>query len=238
MRPFSSGEKTVSDNDSTKRGKKGPGGKTQALTILSSILEETKSEAEAEREALAAAEAQKVAAAKAEQEAAEARARAEALRKIEEEEARQEAAASRRSMAAEALKLDDAPPKVEATRPKGGYSTEQVVAVQKKAVSKGLLIGVAAAVAAVVGGAAAFGAVSRNKVDATTSYAKVAIEEAPVASPKGSFTFTPEPPPEVAAAAPAPRKGGGAAKGGAKPASATPPAGPRIRLGGTISAPR
>ena len=229
----------MSDNHSTKRGGKGPGGKTQALTILSSILEETKSEAEAEREALAAAEAQKAAAAKAEQDAADARARAEALRKIEEEEARQEAAASRRSMAAEALKLDDAPAKVETARPKGGYSTEQVVAVQKKAVSKGLIIGVAAAVAAVVGGAAAFGAMSRNKVDATTSYAKVAVEEAPVTSPKGNFTFTPEPPPEVvAAASPAPRKGGGGSKGGAKAGPATPPAGPRIRLGGTISAPR
>lgn len=232
----------MSDNDSGKRGKKGGDvRKTQALTILSSILEETKSEAEAEREALAAAEAQKAAAAKAEAEAADAKARAEALRRIEEEEARQEAAASRRTMAAEALKVEDAPAKPEPVRPKGGYSTEQVVAVQKKAVSKGLLIGVAAAVAAVIGGAAAFAAVSKNKVDATTSYAKVAIEEAPIASPKAAFTFTPEPPPEAAAeAAPAARKAG-AKKGGSKPAASAGTGttsgsgtGPRIRLGGGI----
>lgn len=231
----------MSDNDSGKRGKKGSEvRKTQALTILSSILEETKTEAEAEREALAAAEAQKAAAAKAEAEAADARARAEAIRRIEEEEARQEAAASRRTMAAEALKVDDAPAKAEPVRPKGGYSTEQVVAVQKKAVSKGLLIGVAAAVAAVVGGAAAFGAVSKNKVDATTSYAKVAIEEAPITSPKASFSFTPEPPPQAAAPAEAssPRRGGAKARGGTKPAASAPASGPRIRLGGTISTPR
>ena len=229
----------MSSNDSSQGGKKGSNvRKTQALTILSSILEETKSEAEAEREALAAAEAQKAAAAKAETAAQDAQARAEAIRRIEEEEARQEAAASRRTMAAEALRVDDSPAAVAPVRPKGGYSTEQVVAVQKKAVSKGLLIGVAAAVAAVVGGAAAFGAMSKNQVDATTSYAKVAIEEAPIASPKASFSFTPEPPPQAAAvaAAPSARRGGGARSGGTKPAAAatTPPAGPRIRLGGGI----
>ena len=229
----------MSSNDSSKGGKKGSDvRKTQALTILSSILEETKSEAEAEREALAAAEAQKAAAAKAETAAQDAQARAEAIRRIEEEEARQEAAASRRTMAAEALRVDDGPSVAAPARPKGGYSTEQVVAVQKKAVSKGLLIGVAAAVAAVVGGAAAFGAASKNQVDATTSYAKVAIEEAPMASPKASFSFTPEPPPQAAsvAAAPSARRGGGARSGGTKPAAAasTPPAGPRIRLGGGI----
>jgi hypothetical protein len=90
----------------------------------------------------------------------------------------------------------------------------------------------------VVGGAAAFGAMAKNQVDATTSYAKVAIEEAPIASPKASFTFTPEPPPQAAAAeaAPSARRGGGARSGGTKPAggAATPPAGPRIRLGGGI----
>jgi len=229
----------VSSNDSSQGGKKGSNvRKTQALTILSSILEETKSEAEAEREALAAAEAQKAAAAKAETAAQDAQARAEAIRRIEEEESRQEAAASRRTMAAEALRVDDSPAVTAPVRPKGGYSTEQVVAVQKKAVSKGLLIGVAAAVAAVVGSAAAFGAMSKNQVDATTSYAKVAIEESPMASPKASFTFTPEPPPRAAAvaAAPSARRGGGAHSGGTKPAAAatTPPAGPRIRLGGGI----
>jgi hypothetical protein len=229
----------VSSNDSSKGGKKGSDvRKTQALTILSSILEETKSEAEAEREALAAAEAKKAEAAKAEAAAQDAQARAEAIRRIEEEEARQDAAASRRTMAAEALRVDDEPAVAAPVRPKGGYSTEQVVAVQKKAVSKGLLIGVAAAVAAIVGGAAAFGAASKNQVDATTSYAKVAIEEAPIASPKASFTFTPEPPPEAAsvAAAPSARRGGGARSGGAKPAGAavTAPTGPKIRLGGGI----
>lgn len=229
----------MSSNNLSKGGKKGSDvRKTQALTILSSILEETKSEAEAEREALASAAAQKDADAKAEAAAQDALARAEALRRIEEEEARQEAAASRRTMAAEALRVDDGPAVAEPVRPKGGYSTEQVVAVQKKAVSKGLLIGVTAAVVAIVGGAAAFGAASKNQVDATTSYAKVAIEEAPIASPKASFTFTPEPPPEAAAAASAPsaRRSGGARSGGTKPAgpAATPPAGPRIRLGGTI----
>lgn len=235
----------MSDIESGKRGKKGGEvRKTQALNILSSILEETKSEAEAEREAIAAAEARKAAAAKAEAEAAEASARADALRRIEEEEARQKAAASRRTMAAEALREDDAPAKPEPVRPSGGYSTEQVVAVQKKAVSKGLIIGVAAAVAAVVGGAAAFGAVSRNRVDATTSYAKVAIEEAPVASPKAVFAFAAEPSPEEAVvAAPAARKAGGKKGGASKPGSSSAPgagasAGPRIRLGGTISTPR
>ena len=229
----------MSSNDSSQGGKKGSDvRKTQALTILSSILEETKSEAEAEREALSAAEAQKAAAVKAETAAQDAQARADALRRIEEEEARQEAAASRRTMAAEALRVDDSPAVAAPVRPKGGYSTEQVVAVQKKAVSKGLLIGVAAAVAAIVGGGAAFGAMSKNQVDATTSYAKVAIEEAPIASPKASFSFTPEPPPQAAAvaAAPSARRGGGARSGGTKPAAAatTPPAGPRIRLGGGI----
>ena len=92
--------------------------------------------------------------------------------------------------------------------------------------------------AAIVGGAAAFGAASKNQVDATTSYAKVAIEEAPIASPKASFTFTPEPPPEApsVAAAPSAKRGGGARSGGAKPAGAavTAPTGPKIRLGGGI----
>lgn len=229
----------MSSNDSSQRGKKGSDvRKTQALTILSSILEETKSEAEAEREVLAAAEAQKAAAAKAEAAAQDAQARADALRRIEEEEARQEAAASRRTMAAEALRVDDSPAVAAPVRPKGGYSTEQVVAVQKKAVSKGLLIGVAAAVVAIVGGAAAFGAASKKQVDATTSYAKVAIEEAPIASPKASFTFTPAPRAQAAAAAAAPsaRRGGSARSGGTKPAAATvtPPTGPKIRLGGGI----
>lgn len=229
----------MSSNDSSKGGKKGSDvRKTQALTILSSILEETKSEAEAEREALAAAEATKAAAAKAEAAAQDVQARAEAIRRIEEEEARQEAAASRRTMAAEALRVDDEPAVAAPVRPKGGYSTEQVVAVQKKAVSKGLLIGVAAAVAAVVGGAAAFGAMSKNQVDATTSYAKVAIEEAPIASPKASFTFTPEPPPEApsVAAARSAKRGGSDRSGGTKPAGAavTAPTGPKIRLGGGI----
>lgn len=228
----------MSSNDSSKGGKKGSDvRKTQALTILSSILEETKSEAEAEREALGAAEAQKAAAAKAEAAAKDAQDRAEAIRRIEEEEARQEAAASRRTMAAEALRVDDSPAVAAPVRPKGGYSTEQVVAVQKKAVSKGLLIGVAAAVVAIVGGAAAFGAMSKNQVDATTSYAKVAIEEAPIASPKASFTFTPEPPRQAASvsAAPSARRGG-PRSGGTKPAAAavTPPTGPKIRLGGGI----
>ncbi len=229
----------MSSNDSSQGGKKGSNvRKTQALTILSSILEETKSEAEAEREALAAAEAKKAEAAKAEAAAQDAQARAEAIRRIGEEEARQQAATSRRTMAAEALRVDDSPAVAAPVRPKGGYSTEQVVAVQKKAVSKGLLIGVAAAVAAIVGGAAAFGAASKNQVDATTSYAKVAIEEAPIASPKASFTFTPEPPPEApsVAAAPSAKRGGGARSGGAKPAGAavTAPTGPKIRLGGGI----
>lgn len=229
----------MSSNDSSQGGKKGSNvRKTQALTILSSILEETKSEAEAEREALAAAEAKKAEAAKAEAAAQDAQARAEAIRRIEEEEARQQAATSRRTMAAEALRVDDSPAVAAPVRPKGGYSTEQVVAVQKKAVSKGLLIGVAAAVAAIVGGAAAFGAASKNQVDATTSYAKVAIEEAPIASPKASFTFTPEPPPRAAAAEPASsaRRGGSARSGGTKPAApaVTAPTGPKIRLGGGI----
>lgn len=229
----------MSSNNSSKGGKKGSDvRKTQALTILSSILEETKSEAEAERETLVAAEAQKAAAAQAEAAAQDAQARAEANRRIEEEEARQEAAASRRTMAAEALRVDDEPAVAAPVRQKGGYSTEQVVAVQKKAVSKGLLIGVAAAVAAVVGGAAAFGAMAKNQVDATTSYAKVAFEEAPVTSPKASFTFTPEPSPEApsVASAPSAKRGGSARSGGSKPAGAavTVPTGPKIRLGGGI----
>ena len=170
--------------------------KTQALTLLSGILEETQSEAEAERKRIDEQLKQKELEAKRRAEEEENARKAEAARKIAEEEARQKAASERRAMTARLLKVEERPENPAEAAPtapvlptpasisqvKSGYNTTQLVAVQRKAGSKGAFIGAAAAILLAAGGGAAYFQLTRTYVDAQTSFPKASPEFVSVAS--------------------------------------------------------
>ncbi|MCB9530270.1 MAG: hypothetical protein H6700_00675 [Myxococcales bacterium] len=142
--------------------------KTQALSLLEGILDETASEAEAARKKLDEELAAKEAAARAEAEAAELARREEIARRLAEEEARRSAAAERRTATLEALRIEDlkakglwkepepAPAPVAAAAPVTtgpAQDTRAAVAVQQKS-ALGRNLAAAAAVLVIGGGAA------------------------------------------------------------------------------------
>ncbi len=225
--------------------------RTQALTLLSGILEETQSEAEAERKRIEEQLRQREVEARAKEEAEEQRRREDAARRLAEEEARQKAAAERRATTMQLLKIEELkekglyqepaplPPREEVAAPAvNHYNTQQVIAVHKKASSRGAFLGAAVALLAAGGGVFAYVNLTRQFVDAQTSYAKAAPETVAVAAPtvRAEFAAPPAPVVEAApeeAARPAARRPAAGTRTPSRGAGSTAPP-PRIRLGGAL----
>jgi hypothetical protein len=189
--------------------------KTQAISLLEGILQETKGEAEAEMQRLSEEVRLREEQVRIEAEFADAAKREEANRRLAEEEARQVAAASRRQAELERMRIEElkakglwkeperpvevevAPAPAASSRP--AMSTVDAIAVQKAQAKQSrstLLMAAAAfvAIAAAVGGG--LYATSIEYVDATTQYGKAEPEVVAVADAVAALTLQaiPEPP--------------------------------------------
>jgi hypothetical protein len=194
--------------------------KTQAISLLEGILQETQGEADAEMKRLSEDLKRKEDQARASAEAAERAKRDEAERRLAEEEARQMAAAGRRAQELERMRIEELKakglwkepeaPKVEevpvaaapvAARP--GMSTVDAVAVQKAQArqSRNLFLVAALALLSIGGGVGGFLYVSSIEyVDATTNYGKADLAVVEVADAMASLTIQAIPEPIVIAA--------------------------------------
>jgi hypothetical protein len=234
--------------------------KTQALSLLQGILEETQSEAQAERERLAADLRNREEAERQAAEEAERRRRVDAERRLAEEDARQRAAAERRAAELERIRIDDlkarglwqepkAPEPVEAAptaapvaRPT--MSTQDATALQALAARKarrGPLLAAAVVLLAAAGGGGGFWyAQSIEHVDSTTTYAKAEVRtaERALASASIGFNQIPDPvvlaapTPEPAATTSRPSRPRGSGSSSSTASSTSRP--PRIQLGGSL----
>lgn len=192
--------------------------KTQAISLLEGILQETQGEAEAEMQRLSEEVRQREEQARLEAERADAVKREEANRRLAEEEARQVAAASRRQAELERMRIEElkakglwkeperpveveaAPVAAASVRP--AMSTVDAIAVQKAQArqSRSTLLLAAAAFVIVAGGVGgALFATSIEYVDATTQYGKAEPEVVAMADAVAALTLQaiPEPPAPV-----------------------------------------
>ena len=151
--------------------------KTQALSLLEGILNETATEAEAARLALDAEIRQKEQAARLEAEAQEAARRAEISRRLQEEEVRQHAAADRRAAALEAIRVEELKAKGLWKEPEPEPAPVVVRApvaiapvVEEKSRS-GLFAAAAAVLVLGAGAAGGYLYMTQEFVDSTTSFA-------------------------------------------------------------------
>lgn len=193
------------------------GKKTQALSLLEGILDETQAEAEAAQQALDEELKRKEAEAKRVAEEAETAKRAELERRMAEEADRQRTAAERREAAAEAMRIEElkaqglwvepepepAPP-VEAPVADVG-TTREVVAAQEKS-KRGTFFAAAAALLILGGGAAgAWVYLNQEFVDASTPFTASAPDTVLYADASAVVAFRAIPDPIVQeAAAPEP----------------------------------
>ena len=180
--------------------------KTQALSLLEGILDETATEAEAARLALDAEIRRKEQETRLEAEAQEAERRAEIARRLQEEEVRQHAAADRRTAALEAIRVEELKAKGLWKEPEPEPEPAPVVVkapvaqtapvVEEK--SRGGFY--AAAAALLVLGAGAAGGylyMTQEFVDSTTSYAAAQPSVVALADAQAMVAFTAIPDPII-----------------------------------------
>jgi hypothetical protein len=225
--------------------------KTQAISLLEGILQETQGEAEAEMKRLSEDLKRKEDEARAVAESAERARRDEAERRLAEEEARQMAAAGRRAQELERMRIEELKakglwkepeqPKVEeapvvatpvSTRPT--MSTVDAVAIQKaqSRQSRNMMLVAALSVIGIGGAAGAFLYVnSLEYVDATTNYGKADLAVVEVADAMASLTIQAIPEPIVIASPDADEPGSRTGRTRTNRPPTTPPADAgRIRL--------
>jgi len=198
--------------------------KTQAISLLEGILDDTRNEAEAERQRIEAELKAKEEAERQAREAEEARRRADAEARLAAEEERRRQAAERRAAELERMRIEElkekglwkepepepepAPaPVAQSTEPqRPQQSTTEALAVQQANQKKsrlGPILAAAAAVLVLGGGAAAFVIVEGMEyVDASTSFAKAEAATSPLANAVAVVGFEPIPEPEIIEAEP------------------------------------
>lgn len=229
--------------------------KTQALSLLEGILDETANEAESARLALEEELRRKEEEARQRAEAEEAQRRAEIARRLEAEADRQRTAAERREAALEAMRIEELkakglwkepepepkPQVIEAPRPQ--VNTQQAVAAGKKSNSSALFAAAAAVLILGGGAAGAWFYMNQEYVDATTPFAAETPAVVALADASAVVTFQAIPDPIVQqAAAPAeeprrdrgtrsrPRSDSGSSDSGSNDRSPTP----EFQLGGNL----
>jgi len=226
--------------------------KTQAISLLEGILQETQGEADAEMKRLSEDLKRKEEVARASAEAAERARREEGERRLAEEEARQMAAAGRRAQELERMRIEELKakglwkepelPEVEEAPPvavapvsrRPVMSTVDALAIQKaqSRKSRTLFVVAALAVLGIGGGAGGFVYVnSLEYVDATTNYGKADLAVVEVADAMASLTLQAIPEPIVIAS---PTADDPAVRGNRtrtnRTSGTTPPEAGRIRL--------
>lgn len=206
--------------------------KTQALSLLENILEETQSEAEKERQRLEEELRRKEEETKRVAEEAERQRRLEIARRLEEEEARRSAAVERRTAAINLMKMEELreqgllpetepepAPRVEAAR--SAVDTSAATAARPSVgQSRGVFAAAAAALVLVAAGGGAWAWMNQEFVDAK-SFAKQSVDVVALADSATTVAFARIPDPIVVAApaaAAAPRR----SSGGSSSSSATP----------------
>lgn len=231
--------------------------KTQAISLLEGILEETQTEAAAERLRMEAELRRKDDVEKAAREQAERQRRAEGERRLAEEDERRRQAAERRAAEVERLRIEELKAKglwkepepapvvaptasPASTRPQ--MSTQEAMAVAAQANRKSTLVPLLIAAIVLLGLAGAGGGYwwSENRVfvDATTVYAKADPQTSALQNAVATIGFEALPPPvilpapEIAtpAATAGPRRTG-PARSTASPAETGPV---RLQLGGNV----
>lgn len=217
--------------------------KTQALSLLEGILDETANEAEAAREALEAEIRRKEEEARAAAEAAEAERRAEIARRLREEEERQTAAADRRTAALEAIRVEELKAKGLWKEPEpepvpvAAPAPVQAAAPPVEEKSRGGIFAAAAAILILGGGAAGgYMYMTQEFIDSTTSFASVQPSVVALADAQSIVAFTAIPDPIILQpeAAPEPTRRRSSTSGGSGTRERESE-GPRIRLGGNLS---
>ena len=204
--------------------------KTQAISLLEGILQETQGEADAEMKRLSEDLKRKEDLARASAEAAERARREEGERRLAEEEARQMAAAGRRAQELERMRIEELKAKglwKEPELPK----VEEAPPVAVAPVSRRPVLA-ALAVLGIGGGAGGFVYMnSLEYVDATTNYGKADLAVVEVADAMASLTLQAIPEPIVIAAPTADEPAGRSNRPRTNRTSGTtPPEAGRIRL--------
>jgi hypothetical protein len=192
--------------------------KTQAISLLEGILEDTHSAAESERAKLEAQLRERGDVERARKQEAEKERQADIHRRLDADVRRQEEARERRDAAMEALRIEELkekglwtePVKVSVPTPASvpvaprmtGANTAEVVAAQQRSSAKGRFLVLAAILVAGIAGALFFKYGQPVLVDSLTEYAAASpsIVERPVAI--AAIGFVPIPDPIVVAAAP------------------------------------
>jgi hypothetical protein len=197
------------------------GSKTQAISLLEGILQETQGEADAEMKRLAEDLRRKEEEAKLAAERAERAKREDAERRLAEEEARQQAAAERRAQELERMRIEElkakglwkepekpveeAPAPVVSASVRPTMSTTEAMAIQKAQTrqARGMFAMAAVMILAIGGGIGGFVyANSLEYVDSTTPYAKTDAAVVTVADSMASLELRAIPAPPVIEAAP------------------------------------